>query len=189
MGSAAMEKDETVDYYETLQVSSNAEPETIHRVYRLLAQRLHPDNKETGSDSRFRLLSDAYEVLSNPEKRVRYDVVHQNRQKDRWRLVSKGAEAENDFAVEQLVRLTVLEVLYTRRRLEPHEPGTSILDLERLIGRPREHLEFTIWYLVQKKFVTRGDNSVMVITADGVEYLEQKYQSDLQNRRLGAKVD
>ena len=184
-----MEKDEMVDYYETLQVSSNAEPETLHRVYRMLAQRFHPDNKETGSDSRFRLVSEAYEVLSNPEKRVRYDVAHENRQQNRWRLVAKGAEAENDFAVEQLIRLTVLEVLYTRRRLEPHEPGTSTLELEKLIGRPREHLEFTIWFLVQKKFIHRGDSAVLVITAEGVEYLEQKYQTDLQNRRLGAKTE
>ena len=184
-----MEKDEMVDYYETLQVSSNAEPETLHRVYRMLAQRFHPDNKETGSDIRFRLVSEAYEVLSNPEKRVRYDVAHENRQRNRWRLVAKGADAENDFAVEQLIRLTVLEVLYTRRRLEPHEPGTNTLELEKLIGRPREHLEFTIWFLVQKKFIHRGDSAVLVITAEGVEYLEQKYQTDLQNRRLGAKTE
>jgi curved DNA-binding protein CbpA len=184
-----MEKNDAVDYYETLQVSFNAEPETIHRVYRMLAQRLHPDNKETGSDSRFRLVSEAYEILSNPEKRVRYDVQHQARQQDRWRLVSKGVEAENDFAVEQLLRQTVLEVLYTRRRLEPHDPGISSLDLETLTGRPREHLEFTIWFLAQRKFLTRGDSAVLVITADGVEYLEQKYQADLQNRRLGAKTD
>jgi curved DNA-binding protein CbpA len=182
-----METNETVDYYETLQVSSSADPETIHRVYRMLALRFHPDNKETGSAVRFRLVSEAYEVLSNPDKRVRYDVVYQNRQQDRWRLAAKGAEAENDFAVEQLVRLTVLEVLYARRRLEPQEPGISSYDLEKLIGRPREHLEFTTWFLVQKKFVHRGDNAVLVITAEGVEYLEQKYQADLQNRRLGAK--
>ena len=47
-----------------------------------------------------------------------------------------------------------------------------MLDLETLIGRAREHLEFTIWYLTQKKYVTRSDNSILVITADGVEYLE-----------------
>ena len=41
-----MEKTDTADYYEALQISSNAEPETIHRVYRMLAQRFHPDNKE-----------------------------------------------------------------------------------------------------------------------------------------------
>jgi len=37
-----------VDYYEVLQISPNAHVETIHRVYRLLAQHFHPDNKDTG---------------------------------------------------------------------------------------------------------------------------------------------
>ena len=49
----------TTDYYELLQISPNAEPETIHRVYRLLAQRFHPDNKETGDARRFRTIHDA----------------------------------------------------------------------------------------------------------------------------------
>jgi len=184
-----MEKEDTADYYETLQISTNAEPETIHRVYRMLAQRFHPDNKDSGNATRFRLVSQAYEVLSVPEKRARYDVVHQQRQQDRWRLVSKGAETENDFAVEQVLRLTVLEVLYTQRRLDTNVPGIFTSDLERLTGRPREHLEFTVWYLIQKKFIQRGDNSLLVISADGVEHLEQNYQADIQNRRLRAKSD
>src|SRR5215216_917134 len=92
-----MSENGSVDLYEVLQISPNAEPETVHRVYRLLAQRFHPDNKESGSATRFRLVSDAYEVLSVPEKRARYDVVHQQRQQDRWRLVSRGADSENDF--------------------------------------------------------------------------------------------
>ena len=50
-----------VDHYETMQISANAEPETIHRVYRLLAQRYHPDNKDTGNATRFRALNEAYE--------------------------------------------------------------------------------------------------------------------------------
>ena len=82
-----MDTDDIVDYYETLQISSSAEPETIHRVYRLLAQRFHPDNKETGSASRFREINEAYEVLSVPEKRARYDVSHEKRQRDRWREI------------------------------------------------------------------------------------------------------
>jgi curved DNA-binding protein CbpA len=183
-----MEKNDTTDHYETLQISSNAEPETIHRVYRMLAQRFHPDNKETGSANRFRLVSDAYEILSVPEKRARYDVVHQQRQQDRWRLVSRGADTDNDFSMEQVLRLTVLEVLYTQRRLEPQVPGVFSVELEKLTGRPREHLEFTLWYLVQKKFITRGDSSLLVITAEGVEYLENNYQADIQSRRLNAKA-
>jgi curved DNA-binding protein CbpA len=184
-----MDKDNTVDYYEALQISPNAEPEMIHRVYRLLAQRFHPDNKESGSATRFRLISEAYEVLSVPEKRARYDVAYQQRQQDRWRLVAKGADAENDFVSEQALRLTVLEVLYTQRRMDAAVPGIFATDLEKMTGRPREHLEFTLWYLVQKKMITRGDSSLLVITADGVEYLEENYQADIQSRRLRAKPD
>jgi curved DNA-binding protein CbpA len=178
----------TQDYYEVLQVSSSAELETIHRVYRLLAQRFHPDNRETGNASRFRLISDAYNVLSNPEERARYDILHQQQKQDRWRLVSTGGDADNDFEMEQSVRLTVLEVLYTKRRMEPREPAVFSLDLEGMIGRPREHLEFTIWYLGQKKFVTRDDNSRLIITAEGVEHLEANYRANPRLRLKAAAV-
>lgn len=169
--------DQLIDHYELLQVSPSAELETIHRVYRMLAQRYHPDNQESGNPSRFREISEAYRVLSDPEERARYDVQHQKHKHDRWRLVSTGSASENDFELEERVRLTVLEVLYTKRRMEPREPAIFSLDLEAMTGRPREHLEFTIWYLGQKKWVTRDDNSRLVITADGVEYLESNYRT------------
>ena len=54
---------DAVDYYEVLQVSQNAEPETIHRVYRIMAARFHPDNRKTGDSERFLLFNEAYEVL------------------------------------------------------------------------------------------------------------------------------
>jgi curved DNA-binding protein len=111
--------DQNLDYYEILQISPNAEPETVQRVYRLLAQRSHPDNQESGNAGRFRLIAEAYQVLSDPQRRAQYDIIHGQQRKDRWRLVTTGRNAENDFEVEQIVRLTVLEVLYTQRRLEP----------------------------------------------------------------------
>jgi curved DNA-binding protein CbpA len=177
-----MAKAETPDYYEILQISSTAEPETVHKVYRLLAQRCHPDNKDTGNEAQFRQLSEAYHVLSDPERRAQYDIGHAALREARWRLVSNGAQAANDFEVEQLVRLTVLEVLYTRRRTEPGGPAISLWDLEKLIGRAREQLEFTIWYLTAKKFVARSDSAELVITADGVEYLEANYATNSQRR-------
>jgi curved DNA-binding protein len=108
-----MSKATNIDCYEVLQVNDNAEPETINRVYRLLAQRYHPDNQETGNESRFREITEAYQVLSDPEKRAKYDITYQQRRKERWRLVSAGAESENDFEMELVVRLTLLEALYT----------------------------------------------------------------------------
>ena len=77
--------------------------------------------------------------------------------------------------------------MYTRRRAEPDKPGLSNLDLTHLVGRPREHMEFTIWYLAQKKMVTRNDNSSLIITADGVDYVENHNQSKLQRLRLAAR--
>ena len=177
------------DLYEVLQVSANAEPDTIHRVYRLLAQRFHPDNQETGDAERFHQIHEAYTVLSDPERRAKYDVVYHKVKQDRWRLVSNGSHAEDDFELEQVGRLTLLEALYTRRRMEPTNPALMTTDLETLIGRPREHLEFTIWYLAQRKFVTRDDQARLQITADGVDHLEQNYRSNLARRRLAAPAE
>ena len=56
-----------VDYYEVLQISPNAQPETIQRVYRLLAQLYHPDNKESGDETLFEQVLQAYRVLSDPD--------------------------------------------------------------------------------------------------------------------------
>lgn len=177
-----------VDYYEILQVSDGAEPETVNRVYRMLAQRFHPDNRETGNESRFREITEAYHILSNPERRAQYDASYHQRRKDRWRLVDAGHQSENDFEMEQVVRLTVLEALYTKRRLEPHNPGIYLVELERLLGRPREHLEFTIWYLNQKKLINM-DDARMQLTADGAEFLEDSYRNNSQRKRLQSSND
>jgi curved DNA-binding protein len=179
-----MAEQTSTDYYELLQISPNAEPDTIHRVYRLLAQRFHPDNHETGDARKFRQLHEAYTILSDAEKRAQFDVFHQRQRNDRWRLVSEGSRSETDVDAEKLTRLTVLEVLYTRRRVEPNQPGLHDRDMEQLIGRPREHLEFTYWYLMQKSMISRGDQSRLLITAHGVDYLEENYGTMLQQRRL-----
>lgn len=62
------------DPYSVLEVERNASPEDIKRAFRKLAMEYHPDrNKEETAEARFKEVNAAYEVLSDPEKRARYD--------------------------------------------------------------------------------------------------------------------
>ncbi|MDX1681620.1 MAG: DnaJ C-terminal domain-containing protein [Phycisphaeraceae bacterium] len=62
------------DYYNVLGVDRDADPDKIKRAYRKLAQKYHPDrNKEEDAQEKFAQISEAYEVLKDPEKRKAYD--------------------------------------------------------------------------------------------------------------------
>jgi curved DNA-binding protein len=62
------------DFYETLGVPRDVGAEELQRAYRKLARTYHPDiNKDPGAEERFKDISEAYDVLSDPEQRRRYD--------------------------------------------------------------------------------------------------------------------
>ena len=60
------------DYYQTLGVAKSANAEEIKRAYRKLAHQYHPD-KGTGNEDKFKAASEAYQVLSDTQKRQQYD--------------------------------------------------------------------------------------------------------------------
>lgn len=67
------------DYYDTLGVARTASQEEISKAYRNLARKYHPDvNKEKGAEEKFRVVTEAYEVLKDPEKRKQYDQLGSN---------------------------------------------------------------------------------------------------------------
>lgn len=64
----------TGDYYRVLGVDRSASQQEIQRAYRKLARRFHPDiNKDPAAEERFKQINEAYEVLSDEQKRARYD--------------------------------------------------------------------------------------------------------------------
>jgi curved DNA-binding protein CbpA len=160
---------EIPDYYEFLQISPTADTETIHRVFKFLAARYHPDNQETGDTAKFFLLKQAYEVLSNPERRASYDAA---RQKFQPKPLSTWIDFMDDMEGELNRRLALLAVLYFQRRTNPYAPEVSFRNIEKRLGFPRDYLEFTAWYLRTKGYIMRGDNSDFTITAEGVDFVE-----------------
>ncbi|HEX2056029.1 MAG TPA: DnaJ domain-containing protein [Nitrospiraceae bacterium] len=65
--------DSTKDYYGILEISRSESVEGIHRAYRRLAKQHHPDHAGVEGAARFRAIQEAYDVLSDPERKRRYD--------------------------------------------------------------------------------------------------------------------
>jgi curved DNA-binding protein len=172
------------DLYELLQISPFAGSETIHRIYRFLAARYHPDNPSTGNADMFHKVKTAYDVLSNPERRAKYDALRSGELRAATPL-SSTLDFMDDIEGEINRRLALLAVLYARRRTSPHYPEVTLSEVESYMGFPRDYLDFTTWYLVKKGYVQKADNSDFTLTVSGVDYVEsQRAQVPILNRLL-----
>jgi curved DNA-binding protein len=160
-----------IDYYEFLQISPNADAETVHRVYRYLAARLHPDNPTSGDAEMFRLLKSAYDVLSDPARRSDYDATC-GREVPQPDPLSASIDFMDHLHGELNRRVAVLALLYFQRRSNPRFPVVPLAEVERRMGFPRDYLDFTTWYLQKKGYIVKADNSDFALTADGVDYIE-----------------
>ena len=166
-----------VDYYEFLQISPNADLETIHRVYRFLAARLHPDNPGSGDSEQFRLLKAAHDVLSDKRRRIEYDEARRRRTPEPF---SSSIDFMDSLEGELNRRMAVLAVLYRRRRVNVSFAEVSLAEIEEQMGFPRDYRDFTLWYLQKKGYIARADNAQFELTADGVDYVEAQ-RSGLPN--------
>ena len=167
-----MSQDRYVDYYEDLQVSPNADLETIERVYRLLAKKYHPDNSSTGSNEKFNNITTAYKVLSDAEKRAAFDAKYEDERNQRLKALS-NVSLSDGFENNQQIRDVILSILYSDRKQNPSDSGMGSWRLEKLLGWPQKILEFHIWYLKEKGWIQRIANGGYSITASGVDVVEE----------------
>ena len=168
-----------MDCYEILQVSANADRETIERVYRLLARRYHPDNSRTGDVDKFDTLTKAYRILSDPEKRAGFDAKYDSTRADRWNHFIKMSPS-NGGDEDKKIYQGILSLLFTARKRDASRAAVGIVELERLLGVPEKHLEFHIWYLKEKGWIQRDESGWFAITVNGVDTV---LQNDLLLRR------
>ena len=167
-----MNQNSYVDYYEDLQLSSNADLETIERVYRLLAKRYHPDNSSTGSHEKFSTITIAYKVLSDAEKRAAFDAKYEDARNQRFKTLSNVPPSEG-LENNNQIRDAILSILYIDKRENTSDSGVGSWRLEKLLGWPEKILEFHIWYLKEKSYIQRVDNGGYTITASGVDVVEE----------------
>ncbi len=167
-----MNENDFIDYYELLQLSSNADTDTIERVFRHLAKMYHPDNKASGDIDRFRVLVEAHQTLSNPKSRAGYDVKYHDYWNRKWKITSE-ASTGTAFAGDRESREALLMILYAQRRRDMKSPGLGGHELARLLGQPFELVEFHLWYLKAKGWVERLDTGQLAIRALGVDQVEQ----------------
>jgi DnaJ-domain-containing protein 1 len=167
------------DYYEILQLSPNADGETIHRVYRLLAQRYHPDNADTGNSELFVQLTEAFQTLSDPERRAAYDARHSSDRKLRWKIFDQ-AEVATGPDVEKRKRQGILALLYATTVKDPERASMTVHSFEEMLGCPREHLEAALWYLKGKGYVQRSDGGRYTLTVHGFEEAEERCVKQMQ---------
>ncbi len=83
------------DYYAVLGVAKNAQEKDIKSAYRKLARKWHPDanpNNQKEAEEKFKEISEAYEVLGDPDKRKKYDVLGPN-----WQQAAQQAEQQRRY--------------------------------------------------------------------------------------------
>ena len=169
-----MNDDFIADHYEDLQVSPNADLETIERVYRMLAKRYHPDNGCSGCVDKFDMVTKAYGVLSDPAKRAAFDARYEQIRNRRWKLAAASRPSLNGNGNrDQEIRNAVLSVLYIERRNDPSAASVGLWQLEKILGWPEKILEFHTWYLKEKGWIQRTDSGGYAITVVGIDVLEE----------------
>ena len=159
------------DYYQVLQVSRTADVETIRRIFHVLAQRYHPDNRETGNQDKFRQVVEAHSVLSDPEKRAAHDVFLAGEDKVRYKIF-ESLENTEGVQAEVRKRQGILRLLYAKRLTDTQQPSMRGRDFVEMLACPLEHLEFALWMLREQRFIYRSDSNHFEITAQGVEAFE-----------------
>ena len=180
-----------VDYYEILQLSPNADQDTIERVYRLLAKKYHPDSVNGGDLEKFVGITEAFKVLSNPVKRADYDATYDRDRTERMVFLYGQSDFDENHD-DRKIRQGVLSLLLSARRRDSMNPGVGVFELEKYLRTPEKHLEFHVWYLKEKGWIERTDNGQWAITAAGVDEAMKNGHYDGNGRRLlnaGEKSD
>ena len=169
------------DYYEILQLNANATQDAIERMFRYLAVKYHPD--KGGDKERFNFLVKAFEILRDPVSRASYDAEQEQEKKGNAALTDHARKAGPDT----IERHELLCLFYARRRQAENSPALGAHTVKKMMNLPDEVLEFHLWYFREKGWIKRAENGGLVITAEGVDKVEEGEIKLNQHLRLESK--
>jgi curved DNA-binding protein len=159
------------DHYEVLSVDSKADSDAIQHAFAERARRFHPNNPATGDQEAFDAVNLAYEVLSDPARRHAFDNL-KGIAEDLICPKFSGAGFFDSLGRETGLRAALLCILYDRRRNKPLKPGLPMRFVEAMLLAAIDELYFVLWYVKQRGWVASDDKSNLLITAQGMDYLE-----------------
>ena len=185
-GAQVMEASRFIDYYETLEISPNANAETIDRIFRYFAQRYHPDNQDTV------ILPDLVKswmpiIRSKIRSNVRSTIFSIKIVRTLGRKLAAEASDSNGIERDVDIQDKLLSLLYVKRRRNTRDPGIGNQELERLSGSPSEHLEFHLWYLKAKGWIGKLENGTLAITVEGIDRANSEHHRKTTVKLLGDK--
>jgi hypothetical protein len=152
------------DHHILLRAGVAGDAEGLDRLYRSLAFRYHPDNRETGNSEIFLRIKEAYRILS-PSQAYRSDLGTAK--------PAKTIGAQMGLRELKDKRVAVLELLFQKRVNDYRNAFVSPVELQSHTGMEADEVGFILWYLREKGAVTLSDNSPdHMITAAGVDILE-----------------
>ena len=168
-----MEANSFVDYYKIMGIRPDVSRDELERRFHRLAKRYHPDNPQTGNRERFDQLIEAHNLLKDPAKRSRYDVLYKQTVGSQPGSDGNGRDTVGE---DVDIQSKLLAVFYNRRRHNIRDPGVPEMELERIFGCKIEALEFHLWYLKAKRWVERLENGMMSITVEGIDHINSEHQ-------------
>lgn len=169
--SASLPSTKFQDHYAVLGVPRKATAEEIHRAYSALVSRHHPRNGSSPDAQKYEAVTEAYEALSNPATREAFDALLPKEEEGTPTLSPK--RFYEAVTTEAGRRMAILSILYERRRANPGSPGMPVRLIEAMVNFPADPMFFALWYLKQRGWVGLDDKSCPVITAEGMDVVEQ----------------
>lgn len=166
-----MENGSFIDYYEFLMISPTADRQMVEWAARLMLARYDPQKSKTPDEKKCELVKEAFRTLADPKKRAAYDS-ELAKQKPTVTIDVKAEITVQDVIEANRLRQAIMLVLYQAVLRKTRDPDVGRTDLARQVGVGAQDLEFGLWFLREKDWITATQAGSYAITVTGAEWVE-----------------